>query len=110
LESNSLSGYFGVAGVDEYTHLVALFRCNESVSIGACPGHMVVSHIIFRQPTPPVDMSPLPETPDVGTGTVPLATQAPVTSNRPPPNSGTNKAAALSALSAVAVIFACFVL
>jgi hypothetical protein len=94
--------------VDEYTHLVALFRCNESVSIGACPGHMVVSHIIFRQPSPPVGLPSLPETPV--TGTVPLATQAPVASNRPPPNSGTNKAAALSALSAVTVIFACFVL
>ncbi len=109
MESNSLSGYFGVAGVDEYTHVVAFFRCNDTVSVGACPGHMVVSHMIFRQPAPPVDMPPLPETPDVGAGTKPIAVQVPVTANRPSANNNvTSASAALTAVGALTLLASAF--
>lgn len=105
IESNSLSGYFGVAAVDEYAHVVAFFRCNDTVSIGDCPGHMVVSHMIFRQPGPPVDMPPSAETPHIGAGTIPIANQAPTAVNSPQTNNNvSNASTALRGVSAVAVL------
>ena len=82
MESNSLDGYFGVAGVDEFTHLVAFYRCNESVGVGNCPGHIVVSHMIFRQFSSPGNVPPVTEAPTTDPGTYSPSNQVPDT-NRP---------------------------